>query len=145
MWGMLPLIYVAAMVPLFVTSLVLGFVHLFMPASVNPTVSAAVSSIAVLYYLVLVFASLFVRAVRGTYGSLVGLALGALAVVILFLSSTTYNPFNWIYAVLWGALLVYDFYAIKSFVRVARFTRAEVYNPDSFSRRLYSGTSKPWN
>lgn len=132
---MLPLIYVAAVVPVFITSLVFGFIHLFMPTTVDPTTSAAVIGVSLLYYIVVLVSSLFVPAVRGTYGSLVAMALGALSVVIFYLTSTVYQPFNWIWGIIWLALLVFDVLSIRSFARHEQFTRQDFYNLDNLSRR----------
>ena len=133
---MLPLIYVAATVPLFIGSLVFGFFHIFMPSTINPAVSSVLTTVSVFYVIGLLLISIFVRAIRGTYGDRVGQVIMAASVVLIYSTSATVRPWNLIFAAIWALLLVADIMFLKQFTRAAEFTKDDLYKLDNLSRRV---------
>lgn len=133
---MIPLIYVAATLPLFITSVVFAFMHLFMPLSIDPALSSTISTIGLFYFIVMVVLSLLVPALRGTYGDRVGQVIMAVSVALLYLGGTVYRPWNWLWFALWVGFIALDVWLVRHFWRTAGMTPDEYYSLDSLSRRL---------
>lgn len=139
---MAPLIYVAATLPLFFGSATFLFVNLFLRTE-NGTLLPVVYTIAMWAIVVMILISLFMRSVRGTYGDRVAQVIIAASALMLTLGRAIEHPLYWVFVAIWLLLLSLDIWTLRRSQRLLRLTPAELWSPDSLSKRFIPGRPAP--
>lgn len=133
---MAPLIYVAASVPLLIGSAAFLVINLVFGVGEDGVPKGAflytVGIFAVLGFLVV---SLFVPSIRGTYGDRVGSVLVSSSALLLTLTSTLWNPWNWIFVAVWLLLVAVDVLFLRRVQVELGMTQEQTWSPDSLSKR----------
>lgn len=133
---MAPLIYVAASVPLFIGSAAFLILNLVFGIEEDGTPKGAllytVGIFAVIGFLLV---SLFVPSIRGTYGDRVASLLISSSALLLTLTSTLWNPWNWIFVAVWVLLVTLDVLFLRRVQIELGMTQEQTWSPDSLSKR----------
>lgn len=139
---MAPLIYVAATIPLFTGSAVFLFFNIFMRPEdgLAAEILYSVGIWAVLGYLLV---GMFVRSIRGTYGDAVADVILSSSALMLVTGYALVNGWVWIVVVIWALLLSAHIWKLRRTQRLLRLTPAELWSPDSLSKRFVPGRPAP--
>lgn len=132
---MAPLIFLAASVPLALISVIFLGVNLFLGVEGGEPRAGILYTVGIIGVLALLLVSMFVRQIRSTYGERVGHVFVSLSALLLTLTSTLWNPWNWIFVVVWLLFVAFDIWLLRRVQRSLGLTREQTWNLDSLSLR----------
>lgn len=131
---MAPLIYVAFTIPLLLGSAVYAIYNLFIGH--DTLTSAVIFTAAMLLIIAGMIVSTSVRSIRNSYGERVGTYSLVIAAFLFNLGTTAYNPWNWIWTVIWAALVAFHTITLKEVQNRLKLTPDQKIDPDTLSRTI---------
>lgn len=133
---MAPLIYVAASVPLFIGSAAFLVLNLVFGLENGSPRASVIYTVGMFAIIAMLLTSIFVRAIRGTYGDTVGQVLVSSSALMITITSTLWNPWNWFFVAVWLLLLSVDVFRLRRVQVSLGLTQEQAWSPDSLSKRF---------